>query len=373
MSVGVIYNTKFYEGIMFSDLDLMPIWDKVRDGKRLSFDDGLTMYRTEDFPALGKMADWVKTKLHGNKVYFVLNRHVNPTNICVLSCGFCDYAKKKGDADSYEMSIDQILGLLDDDIKEAHIVGGHHPDWPFENYVDIVEAISSKFPNTQIKGFTASEIDYFWRRWKIPPEESLKRLKKAGLRSMPGGGAEVFSDRLHKLLFPGKASPERWLDIHRSAHKLGIPSNATMLYGHVETLEERVHHFELLRELQDETGGFLAFIPIEYQTGETQLVARRASPLDDLKTIAIARLMLDNFSHIKAYWITIYEETASIALNFGANDADGTIGQERISHAAKAESPIGITRQRMVKLIKDAGKIPVERDALYKELRIYED
>ena len=181
MSIGVIYDTKFYEGIMFSDADLMPIWDKVRGGKRLSFDDGLTMYRTEDFPALGKMADWVKTKLHGNKVYFVLNRHVNPTNICVLSCGFCDYAKKKGDADSYEMSIDQILGLLDDDIKEAHIVGGHHPDWPFENYVDIVEAISSKFPNTQIKGFTASEIDYFWRRWKIPPEESLKRLKKAGL------------------------------------------------------------------------------------------------------------------------------------------------------------------------------------------------
>ena len=361
-----------YQGIGFRDRSLIPLWEKVQEGERLSFKDGLRIFQTEDFAAVGRMADHVKTKMWGDRAYFVLNRHINPTNVCVLSCSFCDFAKKKGDDGAYEMTMEQILGLLDDEIREAHMVGGHHPDWPFEHYENIVKTMHEQYPNCQVKAFTASEIDYFWRRWKITPEESLTRLKAAGLQSMPGGGAEVFSSRMHKMLYPGKAPPQRWLEIHRIAHGLGIPSNATLLYGHVETMEERVHHLELLRELQDETGGFLAFIPIEYQTGDTQLVARQASPFDDLKTIAAARLMLDNFPHIKAYWITIYEATASIALNFGADDTDGTIGRERISHAAKAKSPIGITRERMINLISDAGKVPVERDALYNVIKVYD-
>ena len=365
--------SELYQGISFIDKALIPIWEKVQARERLSFDDGVRVFQTEDFPAVGRMADYVKSERWGDKVFFVLNRHINPTNVCVLSCSFCDFAKKQGDPDAYEMNMNEILGLLSDEIREAHMVGGHHPDWSFEHYENIVKTIHDNFPSCQIKAFTASEIDYFWRLWKISPEESLTRLKAAGLQSMPGGGAEVFSSRMHKLLFPGKASPERWLEIHRTAHNMGIPSNATLLYGHVETLEERVHHLELLRELQDETGGFLAFIPIEYQTGDTHLVARQATPFDDLKTIAAARLILDNFPHIKAYWITIYEETASIALNFGADDSDGTIGRERISHAAKAASPIGLTRERMIRLIADAGKVPVERDALYNIIKVFEN
>ena len=361
------------DGIAFMDSGLIPLWEKVLAEKRLSREDGIRLFETQDFPAVGRMADHVKSRRSGDRVMFVLNRHINPTNICVLSCTFCDFAKKKGDPDAYEMSMEQILGHLDQDTREVHIVGGHHPDWPFEKYVDIVRTINERFPDIQIKAFTAAEIDYFYRRWRVPPEESLARLKEAGLRSMPGGGAEVFSDRVQKLLFPGKSNTDRWVEIHRLAHNMGIHSNATLLYGHIETYEERVEHMLRLRELQDETGGFLAFIPLEYQVGDTHLVPRQASPIDDLKTVAAARLILDNFPHIKAYWVMITEETASVALHFGASDLDGTIGQERIAHAAKAASPAGLARNRMVQLITDAQKIPVERDALYNTVRVYEN
>ena len=361
------------EGISFMDRDLIPIWEKVLEGQRLSPEDGVRMFETSDFPAVGRLANHVKRQREGDRVMFVLSRHLNPTNICVLSCSFCDFAKKKGDPDAYEMSMEQMLDHLDEETREVHIVGGHHPDWPFEKYEEIVSTIHQKFPSVQIKAFTASEIDYFHRRWRVSPEESLARLKEAGLQSMPGGGAEVFSDRVHKQLLPGKASANRWLEIHQMAHGMGIKSNATLLYGHVETYEERVDHMVRLRELQDETGGFLAFIPLEYQVGDTHLVPKHASPIDDLKTVAVARLLLDNFPHIKAYWVMIGEETASVALNFGASDLDGTIGKERIAHAAKAASPAGLARERMVQLIRDADKIPVERDALYNVVRVYEN
>lgn len=361
------------EGISFMDRDLIPIWEKVLEGERLSVEDGVRMFETSDFAALGRVANHVKREREGDRVMFVLSRHLNPTNICVLSCSFCDFAKKKGDPDAYEMSMDQMLDHLDEETREVHIVGGHHPDWPFEKYVEIVSTIHQNYPSVQIKAFTASEIDYFHRRWGVSPEESLARLKEAGLQSMPGGGAEVFSERVHKLLLPGKASGNRWLEIHQMAHGMGLKSNATLLYGHVETYEERVEHMVRLRELQDETGGFLAFIPLEYQVGDTHLVPKHASPIDDLKTIAIARLLLDNFPHVKAYWVMIGEETASVALNFGASDLDGTIGRERIAHAAKAASPAGLARDRMVQLIRDADKIPVERDALYNVVRVYEN
>ncbi|NIM19364.1 MAG: aminofutalosine synthase MqnE [Candidatus Latescibacteria bacterium] len=360
------------DNIRFKDRSLVPIWEKVRSGERIGMKDGARLFETEDFAAVGRMADHVKSNRSGDKVFFVINRHINPTNVCALSCSFCDFAKKKGDPDAYEMSNEEILDLIDDETTEVHIVGGHHPDWPFERYEGIVKAIHERFPEKQIKAFTASEIDYFSRRWKVPPEEALARFKAAGLRSMPGGGAEVFSDRVQEQLrFSGKAGAERWLEIHRIAHRMGIRSNATILYGHIETYDERARHLMMLRELQDETEGFLAFIPLEYQVGDTRVVTRHATPFDDLKMIAAARLMLDNFPHIKAYWVMIHEETAAVALNFGADDMDGTIGRERIAHAAKAKSPAGMARDRIVRLIRDAGRTPVERDALYNELRVY--
>ena len=271
------------------------------------------------------------------------------------------------------MTVDEILKGIDDEMHEVHMVGGHHPTWEFDYYIEIVKSIREKHPDLHIKGFTAAEIDYFHRRWKIDPEESLSRLKEAGLTSMPGGGAEVFSPRVHKLLLPGKSKASRWQEIHKIAHKQGIKSNCTMLYGHIETIEERVDHFVQLRELQDETNGFLAFIPLQYQTGTTQLTDNPATPIDDLKMISIARLMLDNIDHIKSYWVTIGEETASIGLNFGADDLDGTIIKENIMHAAKAKSPGGLARDKMVYLIKEARKLPVERDALYNEVKVYND
>ena len=361
------------EGIGFTDRYLIPIWEKVLADGRLSLEDGIHLFESPDFTAVGRMADHVKSQRDGDNVFFVLNRHLNPTNICVLSCTFCDFAKKKGDPDAYEMSMEEILGHLDEDMREVHIVGGHHPDWPFEKYEEIVRTIHQSFPNVQVKAFTAAEIDYFDKRWKVTPEESLARLKEAGLQSMPGGGAEVFSSRVHNLLLPGKNRAEKWLEIHRLAHNMGIRSNATLLYGHIETYQERVEHMLMLRELQDETGGFLAFIPLEYQTGDTHLVPRQASAIDDLKTVAVSRLVLDNFPHIKAYWVMIGEATASIALHFGASDLDGTIGKERIAHAAKAASPAGLARDRMVQLIREAQKVPVERDALYNAVHVYEN
>jgi len=360
------------DGVTFMDRGLVPIWERVQAGERLDFDEGVRLLKTTDIAALGRMADFAKRRHSGDKAYFVINRHINPTNICVLSCSFCDYAKKKGDAGAYEMSMDEILALVNEEIREVHIVGGHHPSWPFEKYVDIVRTIHETYPHVQIKAFTASEIDYFAKRWKLSDEEILTRLRDAGMKSMPGGGAEVFSPRVHKELFPGKANHERWLGIHRLAHSLGIRSNATLLYGHIETLEERIQHMVYLRELQDETEGFLTFIPLEYQVGDTKLVPRHASAIEDLKMLAVSRLMLDNFPHIKAYWIMIMEETAAIGLNFGADDIDGTIGEERIAHAARAASPIGIARDRIVRLIKDAERLPVERDALYNEIKVYE-
>ena len=359
------------DGVIFRDESLLPIWEKVRAGKRITVEDGAKLYRSPDFIAVGGMADWAKRRKSGDNVYFVFNRQVNPTNLCVLSCKFCDFAAKPGDTHAYELSMEEMLDSLHEEMTEVHIVGGHHPTWPFEKYVEIVAAIHKRFPKMQIKAFTAAEWDYFEKRWKVPVKEAMLRMKEAGLQALPGGGAEVFSDRVRKELFPGKAGWKRWIEIHQTAHRLGIPSNSTMLYGHIETIEERVTHMDILRKAQDETGGFQVFIPLEYQIGDTRLVARQASAIDNLRTIAVSRLMLDNFKHIKAYWVMMSEEAADMALNFGADDMDGTIGKERIAHAAKAASPIGLVREHLVELIKDAGKVPVERDALYNTVKVY--
>jgi aminodeoxyfutalosine synthase len=358
--------------LRFRDARLPPVWEKVQTGVRLDAADGLVCLQTGDLLALGRMADFVKRKKSGEWVYFVINRYINPTNVCVLSCSFCDFARRRGEAGAFEHSADDIVRMIDPDIREVHIVGGHHPDWPFEYYEDLVHAIRRERPRAQIKAFTAAEIDYFWRRWKIEPREALVRLKAAGLQSMPGGGAEVFSSRLQKALrYTGKAGADRWLEIHRTAHQLGIRSNATILYGHIETYAERIEHLCRLRALQDETGGFLTFIPLLYQLGDTRLVPRQASPVESLRMVATSRLMLDNFPHVEAYWVMIGEATASIALQFGADDVNGTLVEERIAHAARAESPVGLAREQIVRMIQDAGCVPVERDALYNVLHVW--
>ena len=357
---------------LFRDSRLSALWDKVRAGQRLSREDGLLLFETEDLHGLGRMADFAKSRLHGEQVFFVLNRYVNPTNVCVLSCSFCDFARKKGEEGAFENSIEDVLEMIKPGTREAHIVGGHHPDWPFEYYERLIAAIHAARPETQIKAFTAAEIDYLWRRWKIEPREALARLKKAGLHSMPGGGAEIFSPRLQKALhYTGKANADRWLEIHGIAHSLGIKTNATMLYGHIETMAERVEHLLRLRAQQDISGGFLTFIPLAYQIGNTKLVPRQTPPTDDLRTIAASRLLLDNFPHIEAYWVMIGEETASVALHFGASDVNGTLEDEKIAHMAQAASPPGLAREQVLRMIHDAGKVAVERDALYNVVKVW--
>lgn len=361
--------------IYFRDKQLIPIWEKIRQGVRLSFTDGLTMFRSPDVLSLGKMAHFVQRQRSGDAVYFVLNQKIEPTNVCVLSCKFCDFATKKGRPDAYEMTIEEILSKLTPEIHEVHITGGLHPDWEWEYYLEMLRQIRKNFPNTDVKAFTAVEIDFFHKKFRLPIEEVILQLKDAGLRTMPGGGAEVFSERVRKLLFNQKIGAKTWFEVHKTAHKLGIPSNSTILYGHIETLEERVQHMLRLREAQDETGGFLSFIPLAFQPGDTGIKPpdRYTSAIDDLKMIAVSRLMLDNFPHIKAYWVMLTEEVASVALNFGADDMDGTVGGEKIAHDAGAVSPMRLAKDQLVKIIRDAGKIPVERDVYYNPLNLHTD
>ncbi len=361
--------------IHFRDNSLIAIWSKVQRGERLTLEDGLTLYKSPDFLSIGKMAHFVQQQKSGDAVYFVLNQKIEHTNICVLSCKFCDFAVKKGDTAAYEMTTEDILAKLSPDIHEVHITGGMPADWPWERYLDIVRSITEKFPNTDVKAFTAVEIDFFHKKFKMPIEEVLRQLQAAGLRTMPGGGAEIFSERVRKLLFPQKIGAKGWFQVHKAAHKLGIPTNSTMLYGHIETLEERLVHMMKLREAQDETGGFLTFIPLAFQPGDTGIKPKDqfTSAIDDLKTIAISRLMLDNFPHIKAYWVMLTEEVASVALNFGADDMDGTVGGEKIAHDAGATSPMAMAKDQLIKIIRDAGKIPVERDVFYNPLHVHTD
>ncbi len=357
----------------FRDRRLGAVWDKVQRGERLTLDDGMTLYATDDLIALGKMAHAVQKARSGDAVYFVLNQKIEHTNVCVLSCKFCDFAAKGGEPGAYEMTTEEIVGKLAPEIREVHITGGMPPDWPWERYVDIVRRVHARLPDADIKAFTAVELDFFHKKFRMPVEEVLRQLKDAGLSTLPGGGAEIFSERVRRLLFNQKIGAKAWLEIHRTAHRMGIPTNSTMLYGHVETLEERLHHMILLRAAQDATGGFLTFIPLAFQPGDTGIKPRNqfTSAVDDLKTIAVSRLMLDNIPHIKAYWVMLTEEVASVALNFGADDMDGTVGGEKIAHDAGAITPMALAKEQIIRIIKDAGKIPVERDACYNPLRLH--
>ena len=343
---------------------------KLFAGDHLTQEDGIRLF---DAPMLelGRLANALARDKHGDKVYFTVNRQLNPTNVCVLACKFCDYAKKPGDPTSYTMSKEDVLAHVDPEITEIHIVGGLHNKWRFDDYLDVIRWVKEKKPDLSVKAYTAVEIDFFCRLTKKPVDWVLTELKNAGLDALPGGGAEVFSERVRRELFGQKIGGKRWLEIHEAAHRLGIPSNSTLLYGHIESRGERVQHMIDLRELEMRAPGFFAFIPLAFQPGNTGLVRRQASAIEDLKTIAISRLVFDNVPHVKGYWVMLGQDTAAAALNFGASDLDGTIGLEKIAHAAQARSPVGMAEAGMVQMIREAGKIPVQRDALYRVVREY--
>jgi len=340
------------------------------EGGHLTQEEGVRLF---DAPVLelGRLADAVARDRHGERVYFTVNRQLNPTNVCVLSCRFCDYAKKAGAPDAYTMTKEQIVAHVDPEITEIHIVGGLHNKWRFDDYLNVVRWVKEAKPTLSVKAYTAVEIDFFCRLTKRDAAWVLERLREAGLDALPGGGAEVFSERVRREIFHQKIGAQRWMEIHETAHRLGIPSNATLLYGHIETRAERVQHMILLRELENRAPGFFAFIPLAFQPGTTGLVRRQASAIEDLKTIAISRLVFDNVPHVKSYWVMLGQDTAGIALNFGASDMDGTIGVEKIAHAALARSPVGMAEEAMVHAIREAGKLPVQRDALYRVIREY--
>ena len=355
------------------DKNLISIKNKIVSSERLNLSDAKNIMTTSDINSLGVLASAKKEEMHGKKVYFVVNRHINPTNVCSISCKFCAFGKPKGHKDAYEMSMDKILSLVSNELKEIHIVGGLHLDWEFEKYLEIIREVSKNAPDAHIKAFTAVEIDWFSRISGKKVSEVISSLIDAGVDALPGGGAEIFSPEVRKKICTPKTTGDSWLEVHREAHAQGLPSNATMLYGHLESIDDVIDHINKLRILQDDTNGFFAFIPVLFQPYNTRLKNIKPFPFSyDLKVHALARLYLDNFPYIKAYWITLGEKAAQVALHYGVSDADGTIMSEKIIHDAGAKSEIGHTRNFFVKMIKDAGYLPVERDALYNELNIYE-
>lgn len=357
------------------DKRFLEISEKVRAGIRLNAEDGLYLFSCHHLLELGQLADSVKKAKSGNKVFYNVNRHLNLTNVCTSRCRFCAFGVGSNDPTAYVMTIEEALRLAEeahlDGATELHIVSALHPDLPFSYYLNMVCELHSHYPDLIIQAFTAVEIEYFSRISGLSINEVLSQLKEAGLSSLPGGGAEILDDSLRSVLCPRKADSQQWLDVHRTAHNLGIRTNATMLYGHIETPEQRIQHLLKLRELQDETGGFMAFVPLAFHPDNTELRdIKRVSAVDDLKTIAISRLMLDNFDHVKAFWIMLGIPIAQIALKFGADDLDGTVVEEKITHAAGATTDVGISREEIERLITGAGLIPVERDTLYRELKV---
>lgn len=352
---------------------LAAIEDKVLAAERLSFDDGLFLEQHVDVLTLGRLANVVRERKNGNLACYNTNIHLNPTNVCVYRCTFCafraDLKAERAYTFSDEMIRERALEAKSQGATEIHVVGGLHHQKPFEWYVDVVRNIHEAVPELHIKAWTGVEINWFSFITKKPYRWVLEQLIDAGLGSMPGGGAEIFDEEVRSQICEHKAESQNWIDIHREAHNLGLRSNATMLYGHVEQAKHRIDHLCRLRELQDETGGFQTFIPLAFHPENTGLDhLPKPSGLMDLKTIAISRLMLDNFDHIKAYWIMLGEKTAQIALSFGADDLDGTVVHELIYHDAGAKTPEGLTVEQIHQLIREAGRDPVERDTLYREV-----
>ena len=356
---------------VIDDPRLASIAEKVLAGERLSFDDGISLYRTADLLALGWMANYIREKRHGNACYYNVNRHINPTNVCVAHCKLCAFGRSPDAPGAYTFALEEIWQRAEQGVREGatefHLVGGLHPDLPFEYFLDLMRGLKKRCPTVHLKAFTMVEVGYFARIAKLSIRDVLLALKDAGVDSLPGGGAEIFNPRVRRIICDHKTSGQQWLNIARTAHQVGLRSNATMLYGHIETEEERVEHLLALRELQDETHGFVAFIPLAFHPENTGLAhLPRPSGYADLKAIAVSRLLLDNFDHIKAYWIMLTPRIAQIALRFGADDLDGTVVEEKIYHDAGATTSQFTSRAELEKLIRHAGRVPVERDTLYR-------
>jgi aminodeoxyfutalosine synthase len=353
------------------DPRLQPVYEKVLASERLNFDDALALYRSGDILAVGWMANLVRERMHGDKAYFNVNRHINPTNVCVAACRLCAFGRKRDAPGAYTMALEEAFETAASGYTEAvtefHIVGGLHPDLPFQYFLDLVSGLKQRFPQVHLKAFTMVEVAYLAKRAKLTIPETLRQLKEAGVDSLPGGGAEIFADRIRHIICDHKIDGDQWLDTARTAHQLGLRSNATMLYGHVENDEDRVDHLLKLRDLQDETGGFQTFIPLAFHPANTPLQhLSTTTGMLDLRQIAVGRLVLDNFPHIKAYWQMMTAKIAQIALRFGADDIDGTVIEEKIYHDAGATTPQGMRRQELVRLIREAGREPIERDTLYR-------
>jgi len=351
--------------------ELADIYDKVSEEVRLSREDGLRLFRSPDLLAIGYLANLVRERLHGQETYWIYNQHINYSNICVNGCRFCGFSRQFGEEGGFTLSVNQVAAKvrerLHEPITEIHVVGSCHPDLPLAYYLDLVRVIKEKRPGVTLKAFTAVEIAHFAHKEKLTISEILAALKQAGVEVLPGGGAEVFSDRVRQLLCPEKLSGSGWLQVAKQAHSLGMRSNATLLYGHLETAAERVDHILALREAQDETGGFITFIPLAFQTGSTQIAGMRPrTGFTDLKTIAVSRLLLDNFLHIKAYWIMLGVKMAQLALHFGADDLDGTVMEEKIGHMAGASTAEALTPEELQALIRAAGREPVQRDTFFR-------
>ena len=360
--------------LRLEDANLQPIADKVFAGERLDFDDGVTLYNSSDLLAIGALAHHVREKLHGKRTHFNVNRHINPTNVCIASCKLCAFGRKPDGPGSYTMALEEAFRTAGEKwtetVTEFHIVGGLHPDLPFQYYVDLLRGLKERFPSVHLKAFTAVEIAYYAHITRMTVKEILEQFKDAGLGSLPGGGAEIFAPAVRRVICDHKIGAHMWLKVHRTAHELGLSSTATMLYGHIESSEDRVDHLVQLRTLQDQTKGFQTFIPLAFHPANTELGKLvewdETSGFMDLKNIAVSRLMLDNFPHIKAYWIMMSPRVAQIALRFGADDLDGTVAEEKIYHDAGARTPQLMTRQQIIRLIKEAGFEPFERDTLYR-------
>jgi aminodeoxyfutalosine synthase len=357
--------------VYFEDSRLNKIAEQVRAGERLSFDDGLVLNRTSDLLGLGYLANLVRERLHGDRTYFNVNRHINPTDVCVASCRLCAFGKSAKDPNAYTMSLEEVWHRAGEGYREAvtefHIVGGLHPQLTLDWYCQMLRGLKERYPQVHLKAFTMVEIGYFSKREKIGARQVLERLREDGMDSMPGGGAEIFNDRVRRIICDHKLTGDEWIETARTAHQLGMHSNCTMLYGHIENEEDRVDHLVRLRTLQDQTAGFVTFIPLAFHPANTALQhIPSTTGFQDLKQIAIARLMLDNIPHVKAYWVMMSARIAQIALRFGADDIDGTVVEEKIYHDAGSTETQSLRRTDLLRLIRAAGREPVERDTLYR-------
>ena len=353
---------------------LNSIYAKVKYGVRINDAEALGLFASNDLLAIGELAALANDRLNGDTVYYNVNRHINYTNLCVNRCTFCAFSRETGDDGGYTLALNDILARAAEAVAagatELHMVGGLHPDLPFDFYLEMLAAIKADAPQLHLKAFTAVELDYFAQLTGQPVEVVIDELKGAGLGSLPGGGAEIFAPAVRDRICPEKISGARWLAIHEAVHRAGLKSNATMLFGHLESPVDRVDHLSQLRQLQDRTGGFQAFIPLAFQPDNTRVPGEKGvGGVDALKTLAISRLYLDNFLHIKAYWVMLGLKIAQVALCFGVNDLDGTVVEEQIGHDAGADSPQQLSKEQLADLIRKAGKVPIERDTLYREVR----